>query len=63
MESFRFASHMRWSREFEVLKRMIIAAIVSHHQAMRDVEQSLLPRWIRLNSWNLNSLEELIVRL
>ena len=42
---------------------MMIAAIVSHHQAMRDVEQSRLPRWIRLNSWNLNSLDELIVRL
>ena len=62
MEAFRYASHIP-SREFESLKRMVVATIISHHQAMREVERAFPPKWIKLSLWNLDPLYPLILKL
>ena len=62
MESFRYLSHIPYE-EFESLERMVTAAIVSHHQAIREVERAFPPKWIKLSSWNLDPLCPLIFKL
>ena len=62
MEAFRYASHVP-SREFETLKRMVVAAIISHHQAIRDVERTFPPKWIVLSLWELEPLYPLMLKL
>jgi len=63
MERFRYLSHISPSKEFKDLKRTVAAAIVSHHQAIREVERASPPRWIKLSLWNLNTLRSLIYEL
>jgi len=62
MEAFRYTSHIP-PREFESLKRTVAAAIVSHHQAMREVKRAFPPKWVKLDLWNFNPLHPLILML
>jgi len=65
IESFRFMSEVN-TEIFEEMKNIVTAAIISHHQALREIERVLPPRRIKminLDAWNFNSLSCILSKL